>query len=239
MADLDSATSRKWMPLGLRRMKTFNLSKVIPLAKQEPFTWDFLAKLFQGIEHSPGVYIAPKSLGTSILSGRTYYMIDRTHEPYMPQKPGVHGAKLTAFFNNEETAEGEYPNYKSTPLFMTDNGRDYFYFGEYSQTRWSDKLDADRMNEVVPLTVKAHHAAQLADPGRPAWITKALMRHFWPVPVYEGVVSSAFDSYVAELRGWERDARLKAGLIKKETILEAFGEVSFLPRETIENSLVR
>jgi len=232
VAVLDPTT--KWMPLGLRKMKPLNLSKVIPLEKQEPFTWDFLNKILQGIEHSPGVYIAPESLGTSILSGRTYYMIDRTHEPYMPQNPGMHGAKLTAFFNNEETAEGEYPNYDSTPLFMTNNGRDYFYFGTYSQTRWSDKLDVDRMNEVVPEAVKAHHAAQLVDPARPAWITKALMRHFWPAPEFHGVAPHAFDSYVTQLKAWKRDARMRVGLLKKETILNAFGEVSSLPSGTIE-----
>jgi len=244
----------KWMPLGIRQIEPFkDLSKVIPLAKQEPLAREFLAKLLQGIEHSPGVYIAPKSLGASILPGRTYYMIDHTHEPYMPQNPGMHGAKLTAFFNNEETPEGDYPDYNSTPLFITDNGKDYFYFGTYSQTRWSDKLDADRMHDVVSNDVKAYHAAQLADPARPAWVTQALMRHFWPKPEYDeghmfasgrpahttlsgdddldgGAEKKArkdFDLYSVALKAWERDARIKVGLLKKDIILDAFGEVNF------------
>lgn len=210
-----------------------------------------------GMEHSPGLYYVPLSHGLSTLPNRTYYVIDRTHEPYLPKAPGHHGAKLTAFFNcaADDSIE-DNPCYDNVPLFITNGGKDYFYFGTYSQLRWSDKLDYDRMMEVVPHDVKMYHAELLGDQARPKWVTEQLMGHFWPMPVYQGripmgqglvgikissaeVEGSAEDKemrkvgrdvkeYLAELKVWAKDAKLKVGLLRKETILEQFEAVSFL-----------
>jgi hypothetical protein len=209
-----------------------------------------------GTEHSPGLYYVPLSHGLSTLPNRTFYVIDRTYEPYLPKAPGHHGAKLTALFNitADDSTEGS-PCYDNVPLFITNGGKDYFYFGTYSQLRWSDKLDYDRMMEAVPHDVKMYHAELLADPARPKWVTEQLMGHFWPKPVYEGRIptregllftptasaemgSAAEDKemrkvgrdvkgYLAELRAWEKDAKLKVGLLRKEAILEQFEAVSF------------
>jgi len=209
-----------------------------------------------GTEHSPGLYYVPLSHGLSTLPNRTYYVIDRTHEPYLPKAPGHHGAKLTALFNGaaDDSAEGS-PCYENVPLFITTGGKHYFYFGTYSQLRWSDKLDYDRMMEAVPHDVKMYHAELLADTARPKWVTEQLMGHFWPKPVYEGRIPTGqgllltptgsaevggtaedkemrkvgrdLKEYLAELRAWEKDAKLKVGLLRKEAILEQFEAVSF------------
>lgn len=211
-----------------------------------------------GIEHSPGVYYVPLSHGLSTLPNRTYYVIDRTHEPYLPKAPGHHGAKLTALFNSAAVADDSTdgsPCYNDAPLFITTGGKEYVYFGTYSQLRWSDKLDYDRMIEAVPHHVKMYHAELLADPSRPKWVTEQLVTHFWPKPVYEGRIPPGQGSfltargstgglgvgedretkgvtrdmreYLAELKAWEKDAKLKVGLLRKEAILEQFEAVSF------------
>jgi len=202
-----------------------------------------------GTEHSPGLYYVPLSHGVSTLPGRTFYVMDRTHEPYLPKAPGHHGAKLTALFNSatDNPAEG-IPCYDNVPLFITTGGKEYVYFGTYSQLRWSDKLDYDRMIEAVPHDVKMYHAELLADPARPKWVTEQLMNHFWPKPVYDGRIpmdqgllltptgsadaggaaeDKEMNGYLAELKAWEKDAKLKVGLLKKEAILEQFEAVSF------------
>lgn len=263
-------STTNWMPRGIRDLKPLAIVSSIPtLAQQVSFTWDFLSDLLRGLEHSPGLYYSPKSTGMAVLRGRTYYIIDRTYEPYMPKAPGHHGAKLTAFFNNSPTADGDDISYENLPLFITSNGKDFYYFGQYSQKRWSDKLDYDRMSECVPDAVKMHHAELLADPARPKWVTDQLVKHFWPKPEYFGAVVKIpheavgstqptqvngnvngdgvgalgavekeekkvkkarreMDEYMMDLRAWEKEAKLKVGLIKKETILEAFEEVSHI-----------
>ena len=89
-------------------------------------------------------------------------------------------------------------------------------------------------------------AESLASPDRPEWITRQLMRVFWPRPVYEGPVfaedagemgsvgsgseeverdervRSALREYARELAEWEREARERVGLIKPEDLLESF-----------------
>lgn len=263
-----TVSTTNWMPRAIRDLKPMATASQIPsLVEQVPFTWDFLADLLRGIEHSPGLYYSPKSTGTAVLEGRTYCIIDHTYEPYIPKVPGHHGAKLTAFFNNNPTADGDDICYENLPLFITSNGKDFYYFGQYSQKRWSDKLDYDRMSECVPDAVKMHHAELLADPARPKWVTDQLMTHFWPKPEFYGSVvkiqqealgstqptqingninehgvgalggvekeekkarkvRTELDEYMMDLRAWEKEAKMKVGYIKKETILEAFEEVS-------------
>ncbi|KAJ9630990.1 hypothetical protein H2203_001518 [Taxawa tesnikishii (nom. ined.)] len=68
---------------------------------------------------------------------------------------------------------------------------EYTYYGNYSQTRFSDRLDHDRMVDGVPDAVKMYWAEQLASAGRPGWVTDALMSHFWPKPEFAGPLPSA------------------------------------------------
>jgi len=222
------------------------------------FSPDFLRNNFGGSQWSPGFNFIPPSPGPCILRNRSYYTLEAQLEPYLPSQPGGHGAKLVPFFNDCPEAQYDLPDdFGSTtdnvPLFVMrpDNlGRSrYFYFGHYSQTRWSDKLDYDRMMQCVPANVREYWAEELASAGRPEWISNALMNHFFPKPDYEGrmfgvsvdeggsVMSADIDQreekvrkevtkYVANLRDWEKDARMKTAMIKKEFILQAFDRVS-------------
>ncbi|KAF2424448.1 hypothetical protein EJ08DRAFT_617771 [Tothia fuscella] len=239
-----------WQPNYLRGLASLQDLKIPPPSKVVTFTGEFLQSTFGGIEWSPGLYFKPVSAGDCLLPTRTYYAINATCEPYLPTKSGTHGAKLVPFFNNVDTTDGDAA-YENVPLFISaakrGNNRfgdnEYIYFGTYSQTRWSDKLDYDRIREHVPDEVKFFWAEQLSDPGRPDWVTRCLMKHMIPQPEYEGVLpnsSAASDvtvdekdlnkqmdkdvrRYIRELRAWEKDASLKAKLLKKENILVAFG----------------
>ncbi|KAF2489247.1 hypothetical protein BU16DRAFT_472045 [Lophium mytilinum] len=250
------------------------ISIIPPTTKTMTFTLDFIRGFLGGIEWSPGLFYVPPSHGRSVLPTRTFYLLDGTHQPYLPVGPGAHGALLTAFFNeNPEEYDGDEAGaaYNDVPVFIcnsqytrqigypfqqelngaTPPGREgkhlqtrYTYYGTYSQTRWSDKLDYDRLQEDVPQSTKMHIAETLAEVGRPEWVTEALMKHLFPKPEYEvtanlgtrtnitedsededavaGQIQHDVASYLRKLESWEKDSRMKIKLLKKENILEAF-----------------
>ncbi|KAJ4337906.1 hypothetical protein N0V95_008201 [Ascochyta clinopodiicola] len=249
--DVESLSLKDWRPYYLTTLASLPAeirAKIPALQKMTTFTFDMLQNLFGGISWSPGLrYINTAS--TSMLMNRTYYMLDPTNEPYLPNAPGEHGAKLTAFFNT--APEEEFENlpegtnsYTNVPMFVQVVPGRYAYFGNYSQTRWSDKLDNDTMRARVPQHVKEHIAHELTAKLREDWITRELKKHFFPKPEYEGsvlAVSSddttvhsadedkhnqkmAMDikQYIQELAEWEREASMKTAMIKPDFILNAF-----------------
>ena len=234
---------KKWQPLAVRQMSpppTLSITRT----NTETFTWEFLKLTLGGEQWSPGFYFISKD---SILPSKAYWILDADTEPYLPSIPGEHGAKLTAFFNNtipnEEGTAPDEENYLETPVFIRPEGqKEYIYFGSYSQLRFSDKLDYDRVLDTVPEQIRLYWAEQLAAAGRPEWVTKALMEHFWPKPVYEGPVptddeettegqeseglekriSQAQGDYALELRDWEKEARMKVRLLTAQNLMAAF-----------------
>lgn len=158
----DSAVALKpWRPVyvaSLAPLPRDVLSK-IP-SSTEPFTWDFLTQIFSNktaVRWSPGFYYIPKT-ATTILSGRSFWLLETDNEPFLPAQPGEHGAKLTAFFNEGEAQDAsQIPDeaaYTNVPVFIGRKG-EYKYFGTYSQTRYSDKVNFDCLKERVPTSVKA------------------------------------------------------------------------------------
>lgn len=245
----DPALNSDWQPRIIREMA--------PLAggptgskSSETFTYAFLSSIFKGTEQSPGFYWVSGQQAPII---RSYYILENTHEPYLPAMPGAHGAKLTAFFNpfTDDCSGPDETAYKTpSPLFIAGSPDTYTYYGMYTQPRFSDRLDIDTMTAHVPHSVKAHWASTLSSPGRPAWVTEALMAHFWPAPIYDGPIphdseagetldtvtetgvkakkekklAKAGRRYLAELGEWEKDARLKVNLMRESDVLKAFEE---------------
>nr|POE88006.1 hypothetical protein CFP56_11235 [Quercus suber] len=101
------------------------------------------------------------------------------------------------------------------------------------------------MDGTVPANVRRYWAEQLAAQGRPAWVTNALMAHFWPQPTYHGGIpgpgagaeaaaddqrsqdgdKAASESLAAHgrlLREWQATARVKASLLSSAALLDAF-----------------
>lgn len=242
-------------PLAVRQMPPFMSKNLAAMAKNtETFSYEFLQYEFGGEEWSPGFYFIHPSARSALLC-RAYWLLEADLEPYLPCQPGQHGAKLTAFFNSTMTGDGEAPeekDYLHAPVFIAAKGsKAYRYFGGYSQLRYSDKLDFDRVVEAVPDPVKRHIAEQLAEVGRPEWVTKALQEHYWPKPAYDGPiptdsalqtpaskiaatsetnhtlerrVSRALDEYVLDLRDWEKDTKMKVALLTKETIYDSISK---------------
>ncbi|CZT19327.1 uncharacterized protein RCC_05175 [Ramularia collo-cygni] len=237
----------RWMPMAVRNMPTLPIT--IPEIL-ETFSFEMIRTTFGGDYWSPGFYFVPKD---SILPSKSYWILDDTHEPFLPEKPGDHGAKLTAFFNMTISGEVEVPaeeNYLGVPVFIKTSGKDeYSYFGNYSQERFSDKVGYDTIRSFVPKSVLRNHAEQLAETGRPAWVTEALRQHFWPKPAYDGPIptDSAINSpatsvenggsvtkgqerrvmralvaYAAELKAWEKDSTFKVSLLTADSIFNAF-----------------
>ncbi|KAF2207702.1 hypothetical protein CERZMDRAFT_50702, partial [Cercospora zeae-maydis SCOH1-5] len=250
------SSSPSWRPMAIRKLPTKSISKSAT-HHNELFSWDFLRDLLGGKEWSPGYYFNCSK--DCILPTRGYWMVNLQHEPFMPHTPGEHGAKLTAFFNETLSGDGHVPdevNYKDTPVFVSaDGGKMYRYVGKYSQKRYSDKVGYDTMMEHIPQSVLKFHADQLAQVGRPAWVTECLRNHFWPKPTYQGEIPSgpsysdakdntaeenskaelergllsALKSYANELKEWEQSSSLKVNLLKASSILEAFNREDVLP----------
>jgi hypothetical protein len=228
--------------------------KMPPQHKTTTFHIDFLNNHFGGILWSPGLkYITHSNSAAQVLRNRTYYMLDPKHESFLPKVPGEHGAKLTAFFN--KAPEEEFDNlpegtnsYTDVPMFVKLPTGRYAYFGNYSQTRWSDKLDIDTMKTRVPADVKEYITQELTASDREPWVTEELKKHLFPRPEYEGAiplpvrddnstvtvdeeahsqqVTSDIKYYLQELVDWERETKMKLSMIKPESILNAFEAVS-------------
>ncbi|KAK7523640.1 hypothetical protein IWZ03DRAFT_8248 [Phyllosticta citriasiana] len=248
-----------WQPLGVRQLAPLGLEHLqgIPAAKDTiTFSWDFIRDLFGGKQWSPGFYYKETKAGSSLLPSRSYYILDASLDPYLPKQPGMHGAKLTPYFNpeNPEDVDGDdgAKAFERVPLFIaasppaanTSNkpeerrSKQYRYFGMYSQPRYSDKLDYDRMMEAVPYHVKMHWATVLADPSRPAWVSTLLKAHVGddakpeydgPVPDgtaggcdYTGEFKSEIQRWVGEFRAWSKRASKHVSRLSKEAVLQAF-----------------
>lgn len=236
--------AQPWTPIYLTQQPPPSLPALPPPHATETFTWTFLTSLFAGVQYSPGFYAVPATATTSPLRGKCYWLLDEHFEPLLPKGPGLHGAKLTAFYNTD--AEGPGPDdYTNVPLFIgraaaptpgsagsagpepgkgksqeNETANDeiqYTYFGSYSQPRFSDRLDHDRVSASVPAAVKRYWAVQLSAVGRPDWVTEALRMHFWPMPGYvgplgkgdrEGLVESSDESGICG-RSQEEEAKKK------------------------------
>ncbi|QDS69621.1 hypothetical protein FKW77_008876 [Venturia effusa] len=233
-----------WKPSYIRSLQSVNNLKVPPPASMQTFTRDFLNITFGGLEHSPSLFYIPTLIKKPLLPERTYYLMDKSVEPYLPSAPGQHGTKLTPFFNNASPAGDEDISYKNVPLFVASSAylgeakskpNEYVYFGAYSQTRWSDRLDAERLRHDVSQKVKEHWAATLADPARPKWMTEAMEKHFYPQPEYLGAlpqaspreiqgeeIQKAVTEFLLETAAWKQFATAKVAGMDKEAMLQMF-----------------
>lgn len=214
-------------------------------------TWEQLHAALGGAQYSPGLYFSRNSSSSRTLEGRTYWLLEAQYEPYAPTTPGQHGAKLTAFFNDSLTPDGsalDEDDYTNVPVFICLSQEEgYRYLGQYSQKRYSDKLSHSELFQHVPSNVLTYWASQLASPHRPAWITEALIEHFWPAPKYTGPIPSdsavstpatgvtepqdpdrvlekrvqrALERYAVELRDWKKESKMKATLLTEDALMD-------------------
>ncbi|RMZ16932.1 hypothetical protein D0862_01030 [Hortaea werneckii] len=256
---IQPSTTTPWIPCALR-----DLQPTKPTLLSDPiqtFTWEFLFNTLSGVQWSPGFYFNPNPSPSNLPPTKSYWLLDTPYEPFLPSQPGQPGAKITAFFNDtvptseEEAGHSAAPteeDYLNTPIFISPDPLDvptderrYTYFGRYSQKRFSDRIGYDTVRDHIPKTVLGFWADSLASPERPEWITRQLMRGFWPRPVYEGPVFAedagetgsvgsgseevedervlyVLKGYARELGEWEREARKRVGLLKSEDLLESF-----------------
>lgn len=246
---LSSSDEESWTPLAVRQMPTptpLNIEN-----NTETFTWEFINNSFRGEQWSPGFYFIKGK--DSALRSKSYWVLEADYEPFLPKTPGQHGAKITAFFNNLDSEPGEAPdeeNFLEVPVFIRPSGKEvYMYYGNFSQTRFSDKIGYDVLMGNVTDKVREYWATQLADSNRPDWVTKELMDHFWPKPTYCGPiptdsklatpateatvdtissmcmekhVAQALQQYAMELKEWKQEYEMKAKHLTAENLLKAF-----------------
>jgi hypothetical protein len=184
----NQASSSEWRPYAITQLTPLSISA----ANDVTFTWEELHRYLGGAQYSPGLYLANSDFEDSILKRKTFWLLEAQFEPFAPTKPGQHGAKLTAFFNDSPTHDGVVPDeedYANVPVFVClADGEGYNYLGTYSQTRYSDKLSHSELFQHVPEHILKYWAELLAEPERPAWVTDQLIAHFWPAPTYTGPI---------------------------------------------------
>lgn len=197
-ADLDNIApfaQKPWKPFAVDQMRPSGIK--VPATHTEAFTWEHIHRQFRGEQYSPGLYLVKPTNRSkpALLSGRTYWLLESSYEPFAPSKPGAHGAKLTAFFNDTMDGHGNAPadsEYLDVPVFVGLSGdgeaQEYTYMGTYSQNRFSDKLSHSELHQHIPKKVLEYWAETLSDKDRPRWVTEQLIEHFWPKPKYEGPI---------------------------------------------------
>jgi hypothetical protein len=177
-----------WRPHAIAQLKPLEITS----SNTETFSWEELHRHLGGNQYSPGLYYVRNDSSSRVLPGRTFWLLESHYEPFAPTSPGQHGAKLTAFFNDSLTAQGDAlkeEDYVNVPVFIClKPGEGYTYLGQYSQKRYSDKLSHSELFDHIPAHILQYWANQLADPHRPAWITEQLIAHFWPPPPYTGPI---------------------------------------------------
>ncbi|CAK4031995.1 Hypothetical predicted protein [Lecanosticta acicola] len=244
-----ASAKQAWIPYAVRQMP--QPPSGIP-ASSETFSFEHIQDVLEGKEWSDGFYFITKDVKAPKLESRAYWILEEDHEPYLPKQPGEHGAKLTAVLNNSPADSGHFPmakNYLNCPVFIRAKGEsEYRYYGQYSQNRFSDKLDYDHLMDEVPDHVLRYWADQLGAVGRPEWVTRELMVAIFDPPKYQGAVptdsavntpdtlatadNSAgalercvlqdLENYAWQLKDWEKDARIKAELLDADAIYKSF-----------------
>lgn len=242
-----------WKPLAVRSMPAPLNPDVT--AHTTTFSTSFLQSELRGRYWSPGFYLIHPSDRRPDLSFTAYWLLETDLDPYLPAAPGQHGAKLTPFFNSTLSEPGEAPteaDYMNTPVFVgKTDGSGYRYFGHYSQTRFSDKLDYERMTDgTVPPFVLDVWAKSLVLKEADPWMRDALREHIWPKPTYCGplplsprdsspvdkngerrkaasnahdrCVERAIQRYLEQLEEWEVDTKLKLSFLKEADIHRLF-----------------
>lgn len=240
---------KAWKPSAMEQMPPSGVTN--SSTHRETFTWEHIHHQLRGEQYSPGLYLVKPTRPSkpALLNGRTYWLLELSFEPFAPTKPGEHGAKLTAFFNETMDNHGNAPadsDYLDVPVFVCLGGSEYTYMGTYSQTRFSDKLSHSELHQHIPKEVLEYWAETLSDKDRPQWVTEKLMEHFWPKPKYEGPfptdsaiatptttvteagnpdtalekrVVRSLQQYAQSLKDWRKDADMRVGLLSKDALM--------------------
>jgi hypothetical protein len=237
------------MPLAVRQM---SIAPKLEFEKNtETFSWELINNTFHGKQWSPGFYFISEQ---SPLKSQSYWVLESEYEPYLPKAPGQHGAKLTAFFNDTESTTGDVApdeiNFHDVPVFIRLSGQqDYVYYGNYSQKRFSDKVDYDNLHCKISESVLNYWAQQLSETGKPGWVTEKLINHLWPMPAYCGPIPTdsaaatpvtaastdtgfsevlekrverALRQYAFDLKEWKKETDMKVRHLTTENLLQAF-----------------
>lgn len=161
------STKDNWMPYTIRVMPA---SPADVPASLKTFSFEHIHNVLKGEEWCDGYYFIA---GGSWIPSHAYWILDEEHEPFIPKNPGQHGAKITAFFNNTDCEPAPMPkNYNDCPVFIRRKGEsEYRYYGQYSQSRFSDKIGYDTMmgkilSSLFPSSYRAetNHPSQIMSP---------------------------------------------------------------------------
>ena len=188
------------------------------------------------------------------------YILDCRAQPYCPRKVCQHGATLVPFIRDQdEEVDGETQIsmsdsfYDSLPVFVTRApGPDYepdfprsnteplyWYVGHYSQPRYSDKLDCERIQSKVPKPVQQHWANIISNAKshvRPPWVVHSIKKAILPIPEFNGpVLEARRDSdhdadeatlleFAKERQAWAQEAAEMLKELTADRVMELFKE---------------
>ncbi|KAI9785319.1 MAG: hypothetical protein M1839_000336 [Geoglossum umbratile] len=159
------------MPHPIRNLPPTHDTLPIPNRPHGIFPYSLLQTFLGGQSISDGYYEVNRK-GPQFYPVKSWYALHRDREPYAPPAPGHHGAKLSLFM--QWRPEGVDAPPFSSPLFISQGGGGYAYYGNYREPRASDRLDYSRMVDEVPFSVKQYWARVLTA-SRPHWATGVLV----------------------------------------------------------------
>ncbi|GAB7364812.1 hypothetical protein MBLNU230_g5607t1 [Neophaeotheca triangularis] len=171
----------------------------------------------------------------SQLPSQSLMTLDNDLEPFGPDLPGKHGAKISPVSRHTPTEDGSLPSPRHTtgfPLFVrAQSGNGYLYFGTYTKVHGNDRLGFDTSALHVPDLTKQYWAKCLTSAKRPAWMTEALKEALLNKPVHEGPlpggpankqdIMKGLQDYADKMKHWDKLASEKAAIITVEEVLQA------------------
>lgn len=136
------------------------------------FSKIFLITYLGGVDFSVGFYYNPTS---SILTNKTYMILDASVNPWVPLSPGKHGVRISPFLQDI----ADFAQYQKFPVFVamntdkvalgTNNAQAYHYMGDYTIGNWSERIGFDRHEKIIPEVVKDYWGRQLAGSINQDW----------------------------------------------------------------------
>ncbi|KAI9652216.1 MAG: hypothetical protein M1831_007125 [Alyxoria varia] len=239
----------------LSEMKGFKKSTLINLLDLYEWSFDFYRVKEQTQQlNGKGGPVGNKRTKYGI---QGCYLLDYRTQPYCPANLCQHGATLVPFVRDQdEKIDGVSQSTVSDSLFENfavfvtrapgplDNPNNpkisdeplYWYVGHYSQPRYSDKLDSERIQEKVPKAVQWHWACVLANKSddRPNWVLKSMKKAIYPAPDFEAAFAknssdqmdrdaeTACIDYGKDMQAWEEEAQEKLDALTPQAVMHLF-----------------
>lgn len=190
----------------------------------------------EGVYEDVPVFVALPEFNTHL--GTAGGEATRNGNSNVAAQPFTRGASSHPTSNSAAQGQSQAQNQNQNQANVTpptpEKEKLYTYMGQYTQTRWSDRLSHTETS-LLPPAPKTHWAHLLTSPLRPLWLAQKLLHAIEPPPVYTGRVPAIgervteelkddIDRFFGECRDWREDVEGEVKDLGVEGVMEWFGE---------------